>query len=159
MSCYAPERRHRLMKRIMGYSFNKPTRTVMALDVRLWLKNIQFGVTFQDYHLSGTINSIDVRVNDIYFSKWSLWVQTPIGMFGKGDLLQWATSVNLGFAIGFAIASGTCVAMVTSLQKAAGSNWTKRHGAITVVRVADIIGAVPYTAENGLVSPMLISTS
>ena len=159
LSCYGPERRHRLMKRIMGYSFNKPTQTVMAYDVRLWLKNIQLGVTFQDYHLSGTINSIDVRVNDIYFSKWSLWVQTPIGMFGKGDLLQWATSVNLGFAIGFAIASGTCVAMVTSLQKAAGSNWTKRHGAITVVRVADIIGAVPYTAENGLVSPMLISTS
>ena len=159
LSCYGPERRHRLMKRIMGYSFNKPTQSVMAYDVRLWLKNIQLGVTFQDYHLSGTINSIDVRVNDIYFSKWSLWVQTPIGMFGKGDLLQWATSVNLGFAIGFAIASGTCVAMVTSLQKAAGSNWTKRHGAITVVRVADIIGAVPYTAENGLVSPMLISTS
>ena len=143
----------------MGFNFDKPTRTVMAYGIRIWLRNIKLGVTFEDYHLSSNINTMNVQVDNISFSSWSLWVQTPIGMFGKGDLLQWSASVNLGFAIGFAIASGTCVAMVTSLQKATGSNWTKRHGAITVVRVADIIGAVPYTAENGLVSPMLISTS
>ena len=146
------------MKRIMGFSFNKPTRTVMAYDLRIWLKNIQLGVTFEDYHLSSNINSINVQVDNISFSSWSLWVQTPIGMFGRGDLLQWSADVNLGFAIGFAIASGTCVAMLNPLQKVAGNNWTKRHGVITVVRVADIIGVVPYTSENGLFSPMLIAS-
>ena len=159
LSCYAPERRHRLMKRIMGFSYDKPTRTVMAYDIRMWLQNIKLGVTFEDYHLSGNINRIDVQVDNISFSSWSLWVQTPIGMFGRGDLLQWSADVNLGFAIGFAIASGTCVAMLNSLQKVAGNDWEKRHGVITVVRVADIIGAVPYTSKNGLFSPMLISTS
>ena len=85
-------------------------------------------------------------------------------MFGKGDLLQWSGFADiglaeLGFAIGFAVVSdGTCVALLNSLQNVAGNDWRKRHGAVTVVRVADIVGAVPYTSENELASPMLITS-
>ena len=164
LSCYAPERRHRLMKRIMGFSFNRATRTVMAYDVRTWLQNIKLAHTFEAYHLSGNIRKNDVTIDGLFFSSWSLWVQTPLGMFGKGDLLQWSGFADiglaeLGFAIGFAVVSdGTCVALLNSLQQVAGNDWRKRHGAVTVVRVADIVGAVPYTSENELVSPMLITS-
>ena len=86
LSCYAPENRHRLMKRIMDFCFNKATATVMAYDVRIWLQNIQLDCTFEAYHLSGNIDSIDVRVDNMFLSSWSSWVQTPVGMFGKGDI-------------------------------------------------------------------------
>ena len=68
LSCYAPERRHRLMKRIMGFSFNRATRTVMAYDVRTWLQNIKLAHTFEAYHLSGNIRKNDVTI-DGFFSR------------------------------------------------------------------------------------------
>ena len=136
----------------------------MAYDVRTWLQNIKLAHTFEAYHLSGNIRKNDVTIDGLFFSSWSLWVQTPLGMFGKGDLLQWSGFADiglaeLGFAIGFAVVSdGTCVALLNSLQNVAGNDLRKRHGAVTVVRVADIVGAVPYTSENEVVSPMLIAS-
>ena len=152
------------MKRIMGFSFNRATRTVMAYDVRTWLQNIKLAHTFEAYHLSGNIRKSDVTIDGLFFSSWSLWVQTPLGMFGKGDLLQWAGFADLGLAeLGFAISvaivsDGTCVALFITLQKTVGNDLRKRHGAVTVVRVTDMVGVVPYTSENELVSPMLIAS-
>ena len=117
------------MKRIMGFSFNRATRTVMAYDVRTWLQNIKLAHTFEAYHLSGNLRQQNIIIDWFVFSSWSLWVQTPLGMFGKGDLLQWSGFADiglaeLGFAIGFAVVSdGTCVALLNSLQTVAGNDW------------------------------------
>ena len=40
----------------------KPTRIVMVYDIRMWPQNIKLAVTFEDYHLSGNIRNVDVRV-------------------------------------------------------------------------------------------------
>ena len=80
-------------------------------------------------------------------------------MFGKGDLWQWSSFGDLCLAeLGVVVSDVTCVALFYSLQKNAGDDLRKRHGAVTVVRVTDMVGVVPYTSENELVSPMWIAS-
>ena len=131
----------------MMHAFDK----FVQLKVSRYSSEDCFVALFEDYHLPGTL-----LLSDFIIFRYR--------SFCMGDLLQWSGFADLGLAeLGFAISvaivsDGTCVALFNTLQKSAGNDLRKRHGAVTVVRVTDMVGAVPYTSENELVSPMWIAS-
>ena len=53
LSCFGPERHHKLMKRVMGFAYKNAGKTALAYDIRTWFKNLDLEELYMPTHLSG----------------------------------------------------------------------------------------------------------
>ena len=142
LSCFGPERHHKLMKRAMSFSYNNPGKIALAYDVKTWIDNLKRECTFLPTHLAGTIRSVQQSLiwpglGNILVVQWAVSCNTECGqgLFSKGDLLQWEEEqvVHIGFCIGFARTTSVAIPYVAFLYKCIPSgptSWQRQSACI-----------------------------
>ena len=161
LSCFGPERHHKLMKTIMRFSFNKAAGTALAYDVRQWYRNILDPKVLQCTYLDGLIHEVAIALFDgtveVHVNAWSLQMMTAKGMLQQGDLLWWGSGV--GAATGFlrckkAIHGEFLVAFVHGCREMSPGKWQPQNTVIKHVMVDEIVGALPFIVEDNLYLPL-----
>jgi hypothetical protein len=165
LSCFGPERHHRLMKRVMGFSYRGAHKTALAYDVRIWIKNLGRGDLFMPMHLAGTIRAWDYGVfwqgcGQVTFSKRAASLNCEFGMLSKNDLVQYREHgvVRVAFVAGFAATIAPhvwYVAVVWPCEALSPTIWRRQCTSLSIVRASAIVGSVPYIENDGLVAPLL----
>ena len=91
LSCFGPERHHKLFKRVCSYSFNKFERSSLAHDVRTWICDFRKDELFMAMHLCGKRRPCNFSLpwpgcsRPIIINEWSGSLNTEAGMLSKGD--------------------------------------------------------------------------
>ena len=150
--CYAPERHHKLMKRIMSFSFNKVGKTALAYDIRKWFRQLEDPHIFMAEHLSGKIQDVDVRIKigdlgEGRITKWASEMNTNFGSVHKHDLLDFGV---FGFAYGFAevnFEGSTHLAALVYVCVASGGKLKSQKVHCSTIRACSIRRPVPYFVE------------
>ena len=110
-NCFAPERKHKIMKSVMKFAYRKAPKTALAYAVRAWLAALSSEHAFAAAHSVGesfTVQPMQILlpphgVATIF--EWCPKLQLACGMICTGELLKYKTTHNysgLGFAVGFA---------------------------------------------------------
>ena len=162
LNCFAPERYHRLMKRVMKFVYRRAPRTTLAYAVKGWFDHLAGEHAFEPIHFVGSVYVVSGSPTISFGSHvaalithWCLKLRMPIGLISKGDLLRYVGNdggAGLGIVVGFARlqspASNFFLAAIRMckpiLQPVNGlRHWqhTSTHGLITVDQVR---GSVPY---------------
>ena len=102
LSCFGPERHHRLMKRVMLNAYRHPAKSALAHDVRTWLHNLDNPDVFMEFHFVGKVQQCDFNLpGQVSINAMGSALQTPIGLFSKRDLVQFGDAPSIGFCLGF----------------------------------------------------------
>jgi hypothetical protein len=165
LSCFAPERHHRCMKKTMSFSYNRSQMTTLAYDVRSWFKSLDNDAIFQPTHLVGPREcdrEVYIGGRVVLIQAWSLSLNTEKGHLYKGDALQWFHgTTQVGFAIGFVKAhvdnEDRYFAFVRGCTKSSEVAWvrTNEQASPLVVHASVIVGSVPYVEIDGNIVPLL----
>ena len=169
LSCFGPERHHRIMKQCMSFSYKKPCQTSLAYDVRKWFKDVTSPTTFMPIYLAGTVRQGDYSLDlpgypELTITAWAGSLQCESGMLSKKDVLQWdiAGRPVVGIAIGFAsttLAYAQFVALVHTCRQdpACPVAWLTQTTSIEIINANSIIGSVPYILHDHYIVPLLHS--
>ena len=119
LSCWGPERHHKLAKSIMGFSYNKAATTVLAYDVRHLLERICRRNSFKPIHMANgkpmNKHVLLTGIGEGTITEWGTQMTTEHGTLCRDDLLHWGAGVSsYGLALGF-------VLMVVNGQERYGS--------------------------------------
>ena len=169
LSCFAPERHHKIMKRTMSFSYNRSHKSALAYDVRTWLRNLGLKEIYMPEHFVGRVHLANYKVTlpsgqDLIFSEWSGGLNTESGLLCKGDMVQYIYNsvVSIGFVQAFASTpqpNQIFIAAIQPCRHSSAQTWVIDHGYIHVVDV-DLISSVPYfTMESGELAPLLHAES
>ena len=157
LSCFGPERHHKLFKKVCSYSYNKFERSTLAHDVRAWAKALSRPQLFQPIHLCGKLRQCRCELrwpgcrNLVILHAWSGSLTTEHGLIAKGDVVQYTcgATVSIAVALGFAWSDSTEVesylAVVEPCTFVASSIWEKTD-AKSVVQASCIVGSVPWVS-------------
>ena len=165
LSCFAPERHHKLMKAIMDFAYKRPQLTALAYDVRQWVRNLQDDNVYLPIHLVDHIHEVGLQISlagdGAVVEAWARGIQTETGYMKVSDVLQWELEgVCLGQAYGFVKvrmqADGRIehVALLNPYKQVSGFQWELRGAALAVLCTC-IIGAVPYRLAGVYIVPLL----
>ena len=156
LSCFGPERHHLLMKRVLRFAYKNCTKSILAYDVRQWMKHVRDQNVFRPFHLVGKLHDTDVEVmlttsGAVYrFLSWAGCLNSLSGLLSKGDVLQYKVngSTFLGLALGFGKTSAaepfTYAAFVRPCSLVARSRFAPQAEAVSIVWVGALIGSVPF---------------
>ena len=157
LSCFGPERHHKLMKRVMGFSYKTSPKTTLAYDIRVWIRNLQLPELFQPMHLNGRIKpcAFDMpwpgHPHPITITAFAPSMTTDRGQLTKRDLLQYANddgSVGVGFALAFIKTAAPHIfeyGVVLCPYARIGAYWEPIVGAgFLVVKASSVVGGVLY---------------
>ena len=114
ISCFAPERTHQVMKKVMKFSYAKATKTTLAYAVNTWFDKINGVHAFEPEHFMGVVYAVNagpeisIRAGLARVSQWSKRLRTPLGQLAEGDLVRYSSaetpiSSGFGFVVGFAL--------------------------------------------------------
>ena len=157
LSCFGPERHHKLFKKVCSYSYNKFEKSTLAHDVRTWAKALSRPQLYQPIHLSGKLRQCRCELrwpgcrNLVIVHEWSGSLTTEHGLLAKGDVVQYkaGASVCIAFAVGFARSDSTEVesylAVVEPCQMISASIWRKTENT-SVLQASSIVGSVPWVS-------------
>jgi hypothetical protein len=109
IDCFAPERTHKIYKRILRFSYREAYKTALHYALRMFFDALGDDTTFDPYYFVGPSLQVDnIQLNLEFFGigkvmQWGLEMKTVIGNIKKGDCLEFEGSRNnIGFVIGFA---------------------------------------------------------
>jgi hypothetical protein len=164
LSCFGPERHHKLMKRVMSFSYNKGATTTLAHDVRTWIRNLDLPHLYRAVHFTGTVRNISINVvGGLVLVSWAGALNTPMGLLAKHDLIQYKTDDGdrVGLVVGFACdnAGLNYVAVVTPLMLEPSGGWRRLNGILSIVPVPAIIGGVPFFEIDQSIYALLHASS
>ena len=169
LSCFGPERHHKVMKRVHGYAFNKSPKTVLASDLQQLVKGLGRSDTVEPYSLRGCAHACNAAflTSDhilIQCTAWALLMNSPTGQLAKGDLLQWRENglMRIGFALGFARTGGAHpehVAFARACTARGPSTWGRQGAEVCVVQAPAIVGNVFFADIGGEITPALLYDS
>ena len=114
LSCFAPERTHQVMKKVMQFSYTKATKTTLAYAVNKWFDNLNGVHAFEPEHFIGKPYTVDagpaiyIRAGLARVSQWCKRLRVPLGQLAEGDLVRYSgaethISSGFGFVVGFAL--------------------------------------------------------
>ena len=157
LSCFGPERHHKLMKKVMNFTYRRGPQTTLAYDVRNWISNLNLPELYMPYHLSGKIRTaalcLEMGPYEIIFNAWAATMNTPQGTMAKNDILQYKTSggMSVGKCCGFARDSSghNLVAIAIPLCAQDDGSWLPVQGILQLVPAVALVGGVPYFEQNG----------
>jgi hypothetical protein len=167
LSCFGPERHHKIMKRALGFCYNRCDKSSLAYDVRRFMTKIHDASALQQFHVGGNIIekpfNVPMRGGHISITSYSAEVVAVRGRMLKRDLLQWNDAANVasvGFAVGFGTTShAECVAFIRTCVRRSASSWVDDPSSpIAVIDVRRLEGAVPYILDGRLIVPSLYSS-
>jgi hypothetical protein len=174
LSCFGPERHHKLFKRVMGYTYNRGDRSCLAHDVRNWVRELNSETLYEPTHLAGTKRRIHYEMPwpgsaaPITFHTWAASLMTEqSSMIAKGDLLQYdsgSLGVAIGFAVGFAQTDAAHMfqyaAFLWPCEMVTLSVWNRQDRRLIAIQADAIVGAVPYKPlQDAAIAVMLHPTS
>ena len=162
LSCFAPERKHKLMKAVMRFAYRRACRTTLAYVIRSWFASLGDEDTFEAVHFVGSVYSVSGA--PIIFlphhgagtiTQWCTKLRMPLGLTSKGDLLRYVSlegDNGFGIAVGFArlqmlasilfvVAIQVCEPIREPIQGLKHWRRTAQHGLLTSAQVS---AAVPY---------------
>jgi hypothetical protein len=156
LSCFGPERHHKLFKRVLSFSYNRSGKTALAYDVRLWIQNLELPELYKPYHMMGKVRPCAFAVQ-CGGEPWNVIavagaVTTPEGKLSKGDLLQYDVNghVQVSFTFGFGeLNNFALVAFVWPCDLLPDSSWRKQSDRVEVVTVRSVVGSLPYIEVDG----------
>ena len=171
LSCFGPERHHRFFKRVMSFSYRQSSRTVLAYDVRTWIKNLGQEQLFMPIHLLGKQHQMAVDIFltssglSVTFTAVSSGVNTEMGQLCKGDLVQYVRvdgAQLVGFALGFGrTASPTpfdYAAFVHPCVPVSPTTWRRQSHDVNIIWLSAVVGSCPFVVlDCGGVAPLLHS--
>ena len=168
LSCFGPERKHRLMKRIHSFCFNKAHLTTLAHDVSSWMENLNSDCLYQPVHLAGNIRPLSLVIpwpgsyRDITILEYSQQLVHEHGQLRRNDLLQWhdGASVCVGFAIGYGrtdLHEVGHVAFVHECVPRSPETWIRQSERVSMVRAACVVASVLFFEHGDYVVPLLHS--
>ena len=156
LSCFAPERHHKLMKRVNRFVKGQRKNTDLAYDVHFWLKNLLDPTTFMGTCLTRP------RYDWAYHLQWpgeglitcttrAAAMQTPKGSYTRGDLLQYKEGGvdKIGIAFGFASTNSARIPYLVFLYpcvQATDTLWNKQTDSFAAIRAELVISALMYSA-------------
>jgi hypothetical protein len=168
MSCFGPERHHKLMKKVCRNLCKTPYvgMTSLAYDINEWVRNLSIANVFMPTHLEGKEHRWDYEmrwtgVGAFNCTSRAYGMRTEVGLMRKGDILQFpANGVQVvGVALGFAATDSAqvpFVAFVCPCDPIVGScMWTTQTSQITAIRADAIVGVVMYAESDGAIAPVM----
>ena len=166
LSCWGPERHHRLMKRVMSFAYRRASRTALAYDVRNWLKYLDDPKLYMPIHLMGKSLAWNIQVawpglaHPVLCVARAATVQCEQGCLSKNDLVQYVHNGTqcMGFALGFAQTDSELVGHVAILSPCypvAAGRWRRLDGALSIVTVASVVGSCPYIMRGDDIAPLV----
>ena len=164
LSCWGPERHHKIMKKVMRRTFRNASKTALAFDLRRWFNNLSDESLYKPVHLAGTVRRLQQDIvaegHVITLVAWSLLLNTETGHIYKSDLLQFG-DFRLGRVLGFVEASISGLrafyAICAELTQSREQFWQEINHESTLVHSSMIVGAVPYVYNDGCYIPLLLS--
>ena len=112
LSCFAGERKHRIMKGVMRFAYRQSPKTALAYCYRLWINGIKYEHAFSIVHFVGQVYEMRMAttvhlgaLGRASVEQWCAKLHTPFGVLCKGDLVSFhgTRGRGLGFAnFGFA---------------------------------------------------------
>jgi hypothetical protein len=163
LSCFAPERHHKLMKKVMAFAYRNATRTALAYDVRQAINLLCDPLTFQPTHLgAGGSKKLGLVVNlpgrgEATLTDFSYELTTPGGTVKRSDLLLLSDG-SLGFAVGFVkvvLGRQTFHAAIMHMcDQLSEKTWRKQSVQLGVVSGVDIVKALYYIEEPDHIKPL-----
>ena len=154
LSCFGPERHHRLLKKVMSWSYRGAQRTTLCYDVWSWMDRLGKDSTHIPYHLIGTIKPVNLSICGVSVSATSASMQTPLGGLVKNDLLQYKQNGRLciGFINCFAQCGGNDKVFVVVVPCVHLVSWRRGDASeICIVEMGAICGPVFYYEDAGIV--------
>ena len=164
LSCFAPERTHQVMKKVMKFSYTKATKSTLAYAVNKWFDNMNLVHAFAPTHFIASVYAVDagpvmyIRGSQARVSQWCKRLRTPLGQLAEGDLVRYSgadtqISSGFGFVVGFALfqlmngSSVFAAVLKLCVRNAEGRLVsTNNYGLIMSDQVSAI---VPYADLNG----------
>ena len=157
MSCFGPERHHRLFKTIASFSYSACGQTALAYDVRTWVRALYEEHVYMPIHLAGKTRSCNVNVDwpgccIQTFTSCAASLACTSGRLHKKDLLQYKSGRydSVCIAIGFLRNSTQqegpefVAAAHPCAQAGNMSNWMPDYSRLILVAADSIVGAVPH---------------
>ena len=151
VSCFGPERHHKLMKRVMLNAYRNPSVSALAHDVRTWLRNLEKPEVFMEFHFIGKVVQCDFTLpGPVWINAMGSALQCPIGSFSKCDLVQYTGSSqgvpSLGFSLGFVrsnVMEHYCI--IWKCMAMAGSPfWQRTDHDYGVIPATALVCSLPY---------------
>ena len=100
----APERTHKIYKRILRFSYREAYKTALHYALRMFFDALGDDTTFDPYYFVGPslqVDNIQLNLESFGIGKvmqWGLEMKTVIGNIKKGDCLEFEGSRNnIGF--------------------------------------------------------------
>ena len=166
LSCFGPERYHKLMMRTMRYSYRRCGLTALMYSIRTWFQNLDLDILYLPIHLvTPRACEPPIHYMGAVITHWSVALNTPQGHVFKKDILQWIEDgvIKLGVAKGFCHATNggrdSYFALISECERISDVTWRRGSEGIVFLNAECIVGAVPYTEiDDGLV-PLLHTSS
>ena len=171
LSCFGPERHHKLMKRVMNFAYRHSAKTALAYDVRLWIQNLQLPILFKPIHLAGKITACSFDMpwpgcsQPISVIAFGASMTTERGHLTKGSLLQYTRDgggVGVGFALAFIQTAAPHIfeyGVVVWPYASAGDYWVPQPGEYLVVKADAVVGGTCYRKEGAEALAVLLHPS
>ena len=158
LSCFGPERHHKLFKQTMRFAYKTSTKTALAYDVRTWIRNLARPTLYQEVHLTGSIRDknavIRTDVGDLFVLQWGGSCNTKGGLLSKNDLLQFQVGDNanyVGFVAGFALCAGNSYYSVLWPCEFVDGRWRSQAARVRFVPISSVVCTLPYIFDDAFV--------
>lgn len=159
LSCFGPERHHKIMKQVMRFTYHGAHKSALAYDVRLWLNTLNLKQLYMPTHLSRSVHAENFEVTCpggrvLTFTEWSVGLNTEFGELAKGDMLQYTydSVLSIGLVKGFASTAQPdqiFVAVTVPCRRLTATTWSRPPEPCVnmhFVQSEAIISSVPYFA-------------
>ena len=162
LSCWGPERHHKIFKRVGLFSYRRIDKTALATDVRQWAHSLDNPCLFMPAHLAGTVVQTNVHcdwpdsTNRINFVSAAPSMTNPQSSLDKKDLIQYqdGSADGIGFAVSFLQSVGDTFAVLLQPCVLSPDGW-RRTDRMLVVAASLCITSVPYFEEGIYIRPSL----
>ena len=167
MSCFTPERRHRISKRLCAFSFRNFTKTLLVRTTKLHIQTLE-GVSFDSVglveakpakpSLARMLRTLGVAQpanprGEVEPTPCSFQLRTPRGTVHRGDLVL-LRGGGAGFAKFFALLRARPFAVVTVLPPLGGAKFSQApdHLEQKLVPADQVVKPATYFVDDAVVN-------